>query len=355
MANMVLQGARAAVPYLVNTASQAALAYANQGISNFLNTSVSQGPRLGNLLLQTSREGAPMPRIFGRYRLAGQVIWATTLKETSTESSANTGGKGGGPKVLNYSYSISFAVGLCEGEILGIGLIWANGEILSGNQITYRVHKGGEDQAADPLIDMVDGPNTPAYRGAAYIVFEDFPLDDFGGRLPQINVEVFRRPKPADDRPRLESLVTGVNLIPGSGEFVYADNVQEEQNGFAQTRAINMNNLLGKADVVLAIDQLEDQLPNCKSVSIVISWFGDDLRCGQCKIRPGVESRERIMKGERWRVNGLDRDSALQITRSDDAPIYGGTPSDASVIALIKMLKSRGFSVSLYPFILMDM
>ena len=53
MANIVLQGARAAVPYLVNTASQAALAYANQGISNFLNTSVTQGPRLGNLLLQT--------------------------------------------------------------------------------------------------------------------------------------------------------------------------------------------------------------------------------------------------------------------------------------------------------------
>src|SRR3954447_23201129 len=39
------------------------------------------GPRLADLDVMASTEGAPIARVYGRVRLAGQVIWATQLEE----------------------------------------------------------------------------------------------------------------------------------------------------------------------------------------------------------------------------------------------------------------------------------
>ncbi len=50
-----------------------------------------RGPRLSDLSVQTSRYGEQVPRIFGRMRVAGTVIWSTDLKESSATSG---GGKG---------------------------------------------------------------------------------------------------------------------------------------------------------------------------------------------------------------------------------------------------------------------
>ncbi len=352
MTTFVLQGARKALPYIVNTAGRVALTYANAAINNAFDRRTFEGPRLESLHIQTSRDGAPMPRVFGRTRLAGQVIWASNFKETSNTSSA--GGKGGGPKTRNYSYSISFAVGLCEGEIASVERLWANGENLKNSGLNYRVYTGSETQNPDPIISLIDGPDAPAFRGTAYIVFEDFPLDDYGARLPQINVEILRVPNRISEAPRLEDMIKGVDLIPGSGEFVYATQAIEDTSIPGQSRAININNLSGQADVKLALDQLQSALPNCKSVSIVTSWFGDDLRCGQCRLRPGTESRDRKSAPQEWRVGGADRGNAFLISRQDDKPVYGGTPSDQTLIDLIAELKSRDLKVSFYPFVLMD-
>ena len=74
-----------------------------------------EGPRLSDLSLQASQEGVAIPRLYGRVRLAGQLIWASRFTETAA-TTASGGGKGA-PSVseTDYAYSISFAVGLCEG------------------------------------------------------------------------------------------------------------------------------------------------------------------------------------------------------------------------------------------------
>jgi len=352
MTTFVLQGARKAAPYIVNAAGRVALSYANAAISNAFDRRVFEGPRLESLHIQTSRDGAPMPRLFGRTRIAGQVIWASNFKETSSTNRA--GGKGGGPKVRNYSYSVSFAVGLCEGEISSVERLWANGENLKKSGLNCRVYTGSETQNPDPLIAMIDGENAPAFRGTAYIVFEDFPLDDFGARLPQINAEILRAPARVSAAPRLEDLIKGVDLIPGSGEFVYATDAIEDVSIPGQGRTVNVNNLSGETDVKTALDQLQSALPECRSVSIVTSWFGNDLRCGQCDIRPGVETRDMKSAPEDWSAGGQSRSSAFLISRRDEKPVYGGTPSDKSLKDLIAELKSRGFKISFYPFVLMD-
>ncbi|WP_017930158.1 baseplate multidomain protein megatron [Robiginitomaculum antarcticum] len=352
MSNVILQSAARAAPLIARTAGRIALAYANSAISRAFDNRVFEGPRLEQFHLLTSQDGAPMARVFGRVRLAGQVIWAARITEIQTDE--QVGGKGGGPVQRDYSYSISFAIGLCEGEISGIGRIWANGEILRASNLNYRVHYGADGQVPDPLIAEIEGGDVPAFRGVAYIVFEDFPLDDYGARLPQINVEVFAAPDSVGGEPRLEDLVTGVNLIPGSGEFVYATTPVEELIKPGQTRALNVNNMDGRSDASIALDQLQSQLPNCKHVSLIVSWFGDDLRAGQCKLRPGIERRDRVTQPLTWRVNGQTRDTAILIREAGGNAVYGGTPDDSSVIDMIRELKSRGFSVTLYPFILMD-
>ena len=115
-----------------------------------------------------------------------------------------------------------------------------------------------------------------------------------------------------------------------------------------------MNNLAGIADTEAALDQLQSQLPNCAAVALVVSWLGTDLRASQCALVPGVEADERAVTPNSWQVNGEARASAHKISTVDGRPVYGGTPSDISVVEAVQSLKSRGFKVSLYPFILMD-
>src|SRR3954464_6029909 len=93
------------------------------------------GPRLADLDVMASTEGAPIPRVDGRARLAGQVTWATQLEEGGSNSTTSSGGKGhlvSGPRTpaTTYSYFGNFAVGLCEGVIGGVGRIWADGKPL---------------------------------------------------------------------------------------------------------------------------------------------------------------------------------------------------------------------------------
>ena len=113
-----------------------------------------EGPRMTDAHLQASEEGASIPVVFGRARLAGQVIWAARYKE-HRDTRTSGGGKSGAPRTstTTYSYSLSFAVGLCAGEIARIERAWANGRPFDLSTVVHRVHRGAEDQAADPVIE----------------------------------------------------------------------------------------------------------------------------------------------------------------------------------------------------------
>ena len=350
MANFAAAATQFAGNALVRTASAIAINQATSYISRAFDTRTFEGPRLESFLLQTSRDGAPMPRVFGRVRLAGQVIWASHIRESQTDTPV--GGKGGGPTQTEFSYSISFAIGLCEGEIAGVDRIWANGAPLETVGVDMRVYTGTDAQMPDPIIAATEGGDAPAFRGTAYLVFEDFPLAAYGNRLPQLNIEVVRTGTRVG---RLESLIQSVNLLPGSGEFAYATDIVEESPRPGQTLPLNMNNLSGKADIELALDQLQATLPNCRNVSIISSWFASSTDISTCDIRPGIERRVRNIRGVDWQVGRDNRSSAYVVSADGEArPNFGGTPSDEILMQAIKSIKSRGLTVTLYPFILVD-
>ena len=306
------------------------------------------GQRLSGLELHSTSVGAPMAAVFGRARVAAQTIWAARFKEHRVERSTG-GGKGGGPSTVSYSYSLSFAVGLCEGPITGIGRVWADGAVMDLSAVAHRLHLGGPDQEPDALIEAVEG-DAPAYRNTAYLVFEDLPLDTWGNRPPQLNVEVFH---PPPDDTSLEARLTSVNLIPGAGEFVLATTPELRALGEAAWASENVNNAQGRPDLLVSLDQLQALLPKVDHVNLVVAWFGTDLRCGRCQVRPGVDSDPKVTSPDTWRVE-VDRHGAHLISQHGGGAAYGGTPSDGSVLACIAELRRRGIAVTLYPFLMMD-
>jgi hypothetical protein len=315
---------------------------------------VLQGPRLSQLRVTSSTEGAPIPRLYGRARLGGQVIWATNFEEEVVQQTSQSGsGKGvarSGPRTttVEYRYFANFAVAICEGPISGIGRVWADGRELDLATVTCRLHRGTSDQLPDALIEAKEGTgNAPAYRGVAYIVFERMALADFGNRLPQLSFEVHR----AVDT--FEEAVRAVCLIPGSGEFAYASAAVARRTGVTSTPE-NVHTLQGGADFPVAIDQLETVLPAVSTVSLIVSWFGTDLRADHCEIRPGVDSAGKVTEPLVWSVAGIERAGAHLVSAVDGRAAYGGTPSDTTIVSAIQDLKARGHGVVLSPFVLMD-
>lgn len=315
-----------------------------------------EGPRLADLEVMASTEGAPIPRVYGRARLSGQVIWATNLEEvvsTTSQTTGSSGGKGmgGGPSVTTntatYSYFANLAVGLCEGPIGTVLRVWADGKPLDLSGLTMRVYFGDELQTPDPLIVAKEG-DTPAYRGLAYVVFERLPLANFGNRIPQLSFEIVR---PVG---RLERMARAVTLIPGSTEFGYEPQTVVRMLGPGQSAPENRHIAYAPSDVIAAIDELQSVSPNVERVAIVVAWFGTDLRCGQCRVMPGVDNRQKQTYGATWSVAGLDRATAHLVSTVDGRSAFGGTPSDESVGDLIAELKSRGLKITLYPFLMMD-
>ncbi|MGL5362912.1 MAG: baseplate multidomain protein megatron [Bosea sp. (in: a-proteobacteria)] len=313
------------------------------------------GPRLKEMEGLTSSEGASIPRLYGRARLGGQLIWATRFEEeisTTIRRDRKQGGKGAkkAQKTVEttYSYHANIAVGLCEGRIAFVRRVWADGREIDLNTVTMRVHSGTQTQMPDPLISAKEAGQAPAYRGLAYVVFERLNLTDYGNRVPQFSFEIVR------PVPGVNEMIRAITLIPGSSEFAYQPGLVLSEGAPGSSTPENRHQFMASNDVDASVLQLVTLCPNLRRVSLVVSWFGDDLRVGQCTIAPRVEQAAKTTEGATWAVAELERATAQLVTYNAGKPAYGGTPSDASVIALIRRLKQYGLEVVLYPFVMMD-
>lgn len=303
-------------------------------------------------------EGDAIVRCYGRMRVGGQVIWASQFTE-HVETTSGGGGKGGPsrPDTNAYSYTVSLAVALCEGVIDGVGRIWADGTEVAPADLNMRMYPGDGTQLPDPKLEAIEGAGqVPAYRGTAYVVFEDLNLAPFGNRVPQFSFEVLRADRVFDGRPDAEPAraVKGVAMIPGTGEYALATEPALIEYSLGASKTANVNSPSGKTDMLTSLDQLDQELPNCEAVSLIVSWFGDDLRCGECRIRPMVEQSTFDAGNMPWQVAGLARGTAEVIPEIEGRAVYGGTPSDISVIQAVTEMNARGKRVMFYPFILMD-
>ncbi len=191
--------------------------------------------RMDNTSLQDSSYGGMIPLVWGMARLPGNFIYASNFKSHS-HSSGGKGGMGGSSDTV--TYTISAAVGICNGPIAGIRRLWVDGseytpnaktstwltslsncvakcqaagtslqtalQAYNGTTVTYlrssdttksfkcRVYLGTDCQTPDSYMESQKGGAgyCPGYRDLAYIVMQDKNLADYGNRIPQIQFEV---------------------------------------------------------------------------------------------------------------------------------------------------------------------
>lgn len=215
------------------------------------------GPRLTDLAVQSSTYGQALPRLYGHMRVAGNVIWSSGIRESVQRS----GGGKRGPATNNYSYSASFAVVVSARVVAGIGRIWADGKLLRDAGGTYlfpatvRSYTGAEDQLPDALITAAEGiGRAPAYRGLAYLVFDDLPLADYANRIPNLTFEVVADSSPAIDVSAIVDDLcgaAGTAVIIVSGDVILLQGFVASRIGTVRTQ---LEPLVELADLIFVDD-----------------------------------------------------------------------------------------------------
>lgn len=336
---------------------------------------------LEDIRTQTNTYNKNIPVVFGMASLAGNIIWTGTLtSHLMKEGGASIqdaiydnyiGSKLRQTRSTNATfsmiYNLDFAIGICEGEVDRLLEVKANEATLDLSKYKYRFYCGSKTQNPDPLISEMQGiGKTPAFRNLCYIVFEDFPISDFNNAIPNFIFTVERNT--VDDDNSVSRKVKGITIIPGTGEFVYhTEKIAKYEVAYSPhgdvlledtKQPCNYHNNEGRANVLVSLDNLKKELPNVEWISLIVCWFGNSLDIASCSIYPACEFNDVYQKTAPydWSVGGKNRRNARVISKDSKGNLlYGGTPSDSSVVALLKELKARGYKIFLIPMIMMEL
>lgn len=173
----------------------------------------NEGGRVDENRIIGSRYGESIPIVLGRFRLPLNIVWTAPLREERVETTQEGGGKGGGGGVsmttVSYNYYATFAGIFAktpteqpeQSRVLRIWmdkkLVWETPEGqrgLSGDLVgggSFEFLDGNEDQQPSAIMQGVLGVgNTPGYRDRMMLVFSELPVNDYGARIPTIEVEM---------------------------------------------------------------------------------------------------------------------------------------------------------------------
>ena len=184
-------------------------------IGGYVDPVTTEGPRLKDVRGGTSSGvGAPITFGYGTYRTHCNEIWHSP---TVDEHESTEGGKGGGTESKNFTYTTSYAIGVCEGEIAGFLIVFENSKIVydqrsdadltavgyTAQQISDAraatskwlantiIYTGSETQNPDPTIESFEGVgNVAPFRGLSYFVRNAADVTDTQGAVPQYEVVV---------------------------------------------------------------------------------------------------------------------------------------------------------------------
>lgn len=161
-----------------------------------------KGPALSEAPIQTSRDGVPIPIIWGTHHCHGNIIIKNPEVITTVTTSQ---GKGGGTKTTEQRRARTFGIGICRGPIVSVSRIWENNKLVYDMRTTpaipaaetteyadgIRIYYGDEFQDPDPDLEAHWGVgDTPYFRGLAYIVWVNKDLTDIGGAIPEFRFEI---------------------------------------------------------------------------------------------------------------------------------------------------------------------
>lgn len=191
---------------------------ANLGLALLQPDNKIDGSRLNDLKAPKSNYGVQIPKVYGRGRVTGNLIWSDKIKEVAKKKKSGKG-FGGSTTQKTYTYYGNFTVLLSE-RIVGVRKIWLNSKLVYNstgdsetvdNSVAWaskyiRIHYGDPTQGLDPLEQSVLGAKAIAYRHRARITFELLPLEEFGNRFPQVSAEL----QGTADNPLLSDIVKDI-------------------------------------------------------------------------------------------------------------------------------------------------
>ena len=157
-------------------------------------TITSAEERILSLQVQQSSQGLTLPVIYGRTRVAGNLIWYGDFVTIENKTTTRQGGKGGGGVKqvdIAYTYEAAVMLALCEGEIQGVGRIWRDKEKFDSlAQLRLTLMRGGDEQPLWTHLAQAKHQNQALnYSGTAYLCSPNYELTK-SAQIYQHNFEV---------------------------------------------------------------------------------------------------------------------------------------------------------------------
>ena len=264
---------------------------------------------LDTVTVTTDNPNNIVPLLYGTVRVGGHIIWTSPIETKVNPSHILTGKWGLFPTkgIDTYVYSVSVAIGLCEGEIDRVTNIYLNDRMISSDIVT-RVYTGSNQQTLDPLIESLEGEHYPALRNTAYVIIENIPIDLYNKNLPNFTFDVVK-----GISPKIEDSIKALCLIPASGEFVYATDLVQRDAEFSPIYE-NVHTPAYESDFSVCVKNLKATYKNLKNVSMVVGWFFDNIDPAVLTIKPAVETLNKTTTPLIWSVAGYVRQTAWLVS-----------------------------------------
>lgn len=154
-------------------------------------TTVTRENKISAFDVTTAEYGASVPEILGTTRISGNVIYYDDFT-AHEHRETQTSGKGGKSKSVSitYTYTVAVIIGLCEGEISGIGKMWDSKDSHNypTDDISLTLFKGTKNQQPWAYVTGAHPEKALPYTGLAYMAGV-INLGD-SNSMPSYNFEV---------------------------------------------------------------------------------------------------------------------------------------------------------------------
>ncbi len=136
----------------------------------------STAPVISSIQLQTSSFGRAITWVFGRQRVAPNLIQYDDFAAVPHTKTQHVGKGGGSTSSTDYSYTVAAILALGSGTLESIGKVWKDKEQTTTDALNLDFYNGDQQQAAHPYFVSKHPERALSYRGIAYVASGAYDL-----------------------------------------------------------------------------------------------------------------------------------------------------------------------------------
>jgi hypothetical protein len=263
--------------------------------------------QLDKMAVQTSGYGRCIPIVYGRARVAANLIFYDDFTAHPHTETTRTGKGGGGSRQTDttYTYTAAVMLAICEGPVELTGRVWVDKDYYEGNGLAalgMSFFKGGVSQSAWPYVASRHPAKAVGYGSTAYAAHPRLDLGS-SGSTKNHSFEVM-------------GYCAGANA---AGDANAADMVFD----------MLTHNIHGMGFPGAAIDSLADYRLYTKESGLLVTAVYDDQKTGLQCLQTLLECTNSIAiwSGGKLRLLPLG-DLPIGAWRPDSTPLYALTVDD---------------------------